>query len=208
MPVEAIKIPQNVQIEDRVVGPLTLRQIIIIAVGGGFSYMLYAMVQRSMGHIDMPLTIALWTPAAIAALFALVKINDLSLTRICLLMIEKTQKPSHRVWAPRSGISIVIRTSANLKKDEDAKKKKNVEERTPQQQIAELTGIIDRNAPAAEMDASGPNVIDANQFSSQRPASPVNPGLISANSPASSLEALSDLSVFRDVLPPTSTWPS
>ena len=40
MPIEPVKIPQNVYIEDRIVGPLTLRQTLIMAIGGGFSYAL------------------------------------------------------------------------------------------------------------------------------------------------------------------------
>ena len=32
------KIPQDVQRADKIVGPLTLRELIIVGIGGGFTY--------------------------------------------------------------------------------------------------------------------------------------------------------------------------
>ncbi len=216
MPIDAVKIPQNVQIEDRVVGPLSLRQIIIMAVGGGFSYMLYTMVQRSLGTMNIPLTVILWTPAAIAAAFALVNINDLSLLRICFLLLEKMQKPSLRTWAPRTGISITIRTSATAKKDDDAAKQPVVAQRSAEDRIAELTKVVDRDVqPAAQMAAKDSPAMTLSQPQpepepelAQKTPSPVRPEQIQVDSPASATTNFSDLSVFRDVLPPQSSWPS
>ena len=212
MPIEAVKIPQNVQIEDKVVGPLSLRQILIIAIGGGFSYMLYALAQKSMGHVGIPLTIILWTPAVISAAFALVNINDLSLLRICFLLLEKTQKPSTRTWAPRGGISITIRTSAAKTAEEVATKAMpSGSERTAQQQIAELTSVVDRDAATPD---AAPLAVQPQEIPQPTPAlaatrPPVNPDAIRVDDPLHpSLPPVSDLSVFRDVLPPQSTWPS
>ena len=72
MPIEPVKIPQNVYIEDRIVGPLTLRQIIMIAVGGGFSYALYASIAKSYGPPNLIVTVLVWLPAILSAIFALV----------------------------------------------------------------------------------------------------------------------------------------
>ncbi|MBI2636240.1 PrgI family protein [Candidatus Peregrinibacteria bacterium] len=225
MPIEAVKIPQNVQIEDRVVGPLSLRQIIIMAIGGGLSYVMYSAVQRSIGHVSIPLTIILWTPAAIAAAFALININDMSLLRICLLLLERIQKPSLRTWAPRTGISITIRTSATDSKDENAgKKRAEVPGQTTEQQIADLTRVVDMPATtnkdetmqAADAFALVPAALPESAENPENAAvseASVNPDRILADSPAEkSISAanplLSDLSIFRDVLPPTSSWPS
>ncbi|NOS67716.1 MAG: PrgI family protein [Candidatus Peribacteraceae bacterium] len=223
MPIDAVKIPQNVQIEDKVIGPISLRQLLIIGIGGGFSYMMYSLVQRSMGQVNIPLTVVLWTPAVIAAAFALVNINDLSLLRICFLLMEKVVKPSTRTWAPRSGISITIRTSAATKKN-DALQKPAAPERSPEDQIAELTRVVDRAAPAAAVTKSEPasamesatkeNTVDPadrSEVSPIPPQPPVNPNRIQADSPSPApltLSPLSDLSIFRDVLPPTAQWPS
>lgn len=224
MPVDAVKIPQNVQIEDKVVGPLSLRQIIIMALGGGFSYMIYAMVQRSIGHVAIPLTIVIWIPAVVAAAFAVVNINDLSLLRICFLLLERTQKPGKRIWAPRSGISITIRTSSF--KTEDAAKKSATVVHGPsaQEQIATLSSVVD-NASGQPTDVSPTTSIDAAEMSFESPASagpasvkpPVNPERIQVDPPAlptpalsapAQTSTLSDLSVFRDVFPPSTQWPA
>ena len=111
MPIDLVKIPQNVYIEDRIVGPLSLRQIIIIMLGGGFSYILYSLIAKTYGSVSLPVTALVSIPGLLAAAFAFVRINDISLFRIMLLMIEQMNKPSIRTWSPRRGIIINIRTS-------------------------------------------------------------------------------------------------
>ena len=207
MPTDPVKIPQNVQIEDRIIGPLSLRQIIIIALGGGFSYMVYSGVQKSAGHVGIPLTVLIWLPALIAAAFAMVQINDLSLTRIVFLLLERMQKPGKRTWAPREGISITIRTS--VLKEEPAKIAAETGKPSASQQIAELSSVVDRVAPdlvstdspaiaAPSETVPGPGPVLA------PPKPPVNPERIQIDSPITLITPqLSDLSVFRDIFPPT-----
>ena len=110
MPIEPIKIPQNVYIEDRIVGPLTLKQVIIVTIGGGFSYALWAMLSKTYGAISIPIQVMVWLPALLSAVFAFVKINDLTMLRLCLLFIERINKPAVRTWTPRRGIVINVRT--------------------------------------------------------------------------------------------------
>ena len=98
MPIDPVKIPQNVYIEDRIVGPLTLRQIITMAIGGGISYSIYASLAKAYGHVDLITTIIVWLPAVISAAFAVIKINDLTLSRILLLVIERMLKSPFRIW--------------------------------------------------------------------------------------------------------------
>lgn len=230
MPIEAVKIPQNVQIEDRVIGPLSLRQIIIMIVGGGFSYIMYTMVQRSLGHVGIPLTVVIWTPAAIAAAFAVVNINDLSLLRICFLLFEKMQKPAARTWAPRTGISITIRTSVANSAEKDFKKNQvSGPELTTEQQIAHLTRVVDRAiTPMSDAAASGAKkkqvtksveTDDAIELAacSDAPGATEKPSVhrddikvnaILDQTISPTLPPLSDLSVFRDIIPPNDSWHS
>lgn len=109
MPIEAVKIPQNVYVEDRIIGPVTLRQLMITGIGAGISYALYATATKA-GGATVPIAIACWTPAVIFAMFAFLKINDLSLFNIILLMVEGFNKPSQRYWSPHPGISINLIT--------------------------------------------------------------------------------------------------
>ena len=147
MAIEPIKIPQNVQIEDRIVGPLTLRQIIILGIGCGFSYAVWASVSKAYGSVGIPLTALLWTPGLISAVFAFVKVNDLSMFRLCLLILEKMNKPNVRMWTPREGFSIHIRTFTEPKRTLQVQ-----ESETHSQRLEDLTNTLDaayHPAPAA-----------------------------------------------------------
>jgi hypothetical protein len=225
MPITPVKIPQNVYIEDRIVGPLTLRQVIIITVGGGFSYMLFSMLQKTYGSVPLALGIIAWVPCAVAVLFAIVKINDLSLMRICLLIIEKMHKAPVRTWAPRRGISINIRMAPAA--THEAPSPVTAEHQTS---IQELSSMVDRlpvgvpvAAPAETVKqtlmptsvtsdtsvTSAPPSTDTTPDTTEpsaepRPRFPVDPSRVKVDTPASPSQggpSLSDLSVFRDVFP-------
>lgn len=139
MPIEAVKIPQNVYIEDRIVGPLTLRQIITVAIGCGFSYAVWASLSKTYGNLGVIPTIILFIPGALSFLFAFVTINDISLLRMVLLTIERMNKPSVRVWGPRTGIQIHIRTFG-VKDEDDKKKAEPVQAPT---RLEDLTTVLD-----------------------------------------------------------------
>jgi len=120
MPIDPVKIPQNVYIEDRIVGPLTLKQIIISMLGIGFSYAIWASIQKVQGYVPLPVTIIVWIPGLLAVIFSFIKINDLSMTHLLLLLVERTQKPSTRIYGPRRGLTVNTRSfnvpTANSKK--------------------------------------------------------------------------------------------
>lgn len=111
MAIEPVKIPQNVYVEDRIIGPVTLKQLAIVGVGTGISYAMFSAASRG-GEMSIPYAIILWTPAMIAAAFAFMRINDLSLFNIILLMIEHAHKPNQRFWSSHPGISINFVTKA------------------------------------------------------------------------------------------------
>ena len=60
MPIEAVKIPQNVYVEDRIVGPITLRQLIITGIGAGIGYTFYALAAQA-GLTSIPVMIVCWS---------------------------------------------------------------------------------------------------------------------------------------------------
>lgn len=122
MPIEAVKIPQNVYVEDRIIGPITLKHLLIVGIGAGISYAIFASAQKS-GVTNVVVLGACWTPALIAAAFAFFKINDLSLFNIILLSIEGFNKPSQRYWSPYPGISINLITTQHAKEIVEASAK-------------------------------------------------------------------------------------
>lgn len=143
-----VKIPQNIRVEDKLIGPLSLRQIIIIALGGGASYALFAMVSKSMGSVPPAAHAVIWIPLALCAAFALVKINDIPLTRYSLLTFELMVKPRRRVWQPRRGIN-ALPHGIVLKKSKDEEKKVTDEpEKKSAVRLADLSTLLDRDRPS------------------------------------------------------------
>ncbi len=225
MPAEPIKIPQNVYIEDQVVGPLTLRQILVMTGGGGVSYVIMAMVQKSVGQMNVLLTAACWLPFVIACAFALIKINGLTLMRIVFLMMERSYKSPVRTFSPRQGISINIRFSSLIKtpEEEEKERQKKIAEQKSQLKIEELSKLIDRplaaieqtpvpespvaKEPAAAEESSRGTATPADDTTDEKPlALPVDPSRIAVDGKkaggALKSPPLSDLSVFRDIFTP------
>ncbi len=132
-----VKIPQNIRVEDKLIGPLSLRQIIIVAIGGGVSYAMFAGLSKTYGSVPAVAHAFIWLPLIICAAFALVKINDISLTRYSLLTFELMVKPRKRVWQPRRGLNVVPKEGGSTKK-KGKKGKEEPEEVSMQQKRSEF----------------------------------------------------------------------
>ena len=145
-----VKIPQNIRIEDKLIGPLSLRQIIIIAVGGGVSYTLYAMLNKTYGAVPPAAHLFIWLPLIFFAAIALVRINDISLTRYALLTFELMVKPRRRVFQPRRGLDVLPRAATSKKgKKEHEEEVKSVAKK-PEVKIKDLSALMDRGSAGTE----------------------------------------------------------
>ncbi len=211
MPIEPVKIPQNVYIEDRIVGPLTLRQIIISMLGMGFSYAVWASIEKVQGYVPLPVTILVWIPGFLAIVVSFVRINDLSITHIVLLLIERLQKPQTRVYGPRRGLTVNTRSfnvpTANAK---------NVAAQKPQAdgEIGKLSAFLDHEHPetsyqdeAAENEAVPPTALDQSQEQgSSIPARPVQKNRIRVSpllqADIDNLEDTNGQKLFHDIFHP------
>ncbi|MBI5155909.1 PrgI family protein [Candidatus Peregrinibacteria bacterium] len=213
MPIQPIKIPQNVYIEDRIVGPLTLKQIIIVCIGCGFSYAMWASISKSYGYVGIPLTILVWIPGALSVVFALIKVNDLSLLRIVFLLLERANKPTIRTWTPRRGISINIKTfAAPVQKPGDQPVAPKSEH------LDALSSVLDApTTPMTASDVSAPETSGDELTSTEAaesevrspksaPPLPVRRDRISASpltedAPADGTAPRASVSLFRDISP-------
>ena len=144
MSLEPVKIPQNVYVEDRIIGPITLRQIFIFLAGAGMSYAMWA-IFKSAGYSTIVYAVISLIPVIIMTLFAIVKINGISLFRFIFLLIEQSQKPSIRRWQPREGLDITLRAGTNKSKDIDDEKEE-LEAHVQTQTLDELSAVLDNNA--------------------------------------------------------------
>ncbi|MCU1680198.1 MAG: hypothetical protein JWQ81_937 [Amycolatopsis sp.] len=94
----AVRIPADVDMRDRVLGPLTARQLAILGVTG---LVLYAAWAATHAFLPIPVFFALAVPvAASAAILALGHRDGISMDRMLLAAIRQRVAPRHRVSAP------------------------------------------------------------------------------------------------------------
>ncbi len=208
MPIDPIKIPQNVHIEDRIIGPLTLRQIIITAIGCGFSYALYAALSKAYGSVSIPITVLVWIPGVLSAIFAFVRFNDLSMLRLILLTAERMTKPSTRTWSPRRGIAINIRTFAPAEEEKNKKEHRAKTAAKERENLHELSTVLDQPLPSGEQPEDP--LVPPQEQRTKTHARPVDPSRVQA-SPLRVDEPMGEatpqkgsVSVFRDLSPRSS----
>ncbi|MFT7184052.1 MAG: hypothetical protein ACI9QC_000378 [Oceanicoccus sp.] len=139
------KIPQNVRIEDKIVGPLTLKQLITAGIGGGITYAIYIVLARQY-------FVEIWLlPTAISGgltlIFTFVKIRGLSFYKWILLMVEYFKNPKKRIFmmgAADFHDNLFKRPETNTKKAAEKEASSKAErDREQLKNIAEITKTLD-----------------------------------------------------------------
>lgn len=133
------KVPQDVQQADRIVSFLTLQQLIMCVVGGGFAYAVYTILHKQ------GLPAIFWIPPVgvillLTAAFAFLKIANLPFYRYLIVLIERLIMPSRRVWI--KGADRVISDEAYVSPEEQkAKEKEEQSKALIEEKEAQLKGI-------------------------------------------------------------------
>ena len=143
------KIPQNVQIEDKIVGPLTFKQLFILGGGGGIAYLIYlALAKKYFLEIWLP-------PVAIVSLatLALAFVKPLGVTFIhyLLLLIEYWASPRKRSWVKGGGTvytSMFTQLSTVPSKIQKKAEKKRSSDSHRFNNLEEITEILDSHGYA------------------------------------------------------------
>ena len=136
------KVPQNVQMADKIVGPLTLKHMIIIGAGGGLAYLIYTILSRdSFWEVWLP-------PVAIVSiitlLIAFVKIHNVSFGKFALLFLEHLLIPRKRVWMKATGEvfgASLIQPKQSIKKTKNTDKSKKAAE--TMKKLDDITKVLD-----------------------------------------------------------------
>lgn len=93
-----VRIPADVDREDRVIGSLTARQLLILAVTGIVLYGTYTMTR---GFVPLALFLIVAMPiGVIAAFLALGQRDGITMDRLALAALRQRVSPRHRVTAP------------------------------------------------------------------------------------------------------------
>jgi len=201
MAIDAVKVPTDIQVEEKILGPITLRQIFLLVGCGTVSFLLWELSgYRDSGNIMA--TLFCWSPLGIGAAFAFIKINDVSLTRLLLLQLERIYKPSIRTFGPRQGITINIRTNTQ------EEKKTQTKQEAPQKKIRELSSALDTSIASGKKVTEGtPPAVDRSRVQASPTAQQTeNIDAIQASATTNQTESAQQQSkILQDIVPPPRT---
>ena len=135
------KVPQNVRREDKIVGPLTLKQMIICAIGGTIAYAIYISLAKFYLWITWLPPMAIVVMITIA--FAFVRPLDMSFIKWILLWAEFALLPKKRLWVKSSGEIIPPQITTTAKKDKDKLKDAADAMEEKQKKLEELNKFLE-----------------------------------------------------------------
>ena len=93
--------PQFIDVEDRIIGPITTRQFVMIVIGGVIIFASYKILDMA-GFIITALFVA-----GMVVLFGFVKINGRRFHEFVKSMLDVLRRPRVRVWSKQVSISAV-----------------------------------------------------------------------------------------------------
>jgi hypothetical protein len=131
------KVPQDVQREDTIIGPITLKQMIILGVGGGIAYAIYISLAKTY-YVEIwlpPVAIVL----ALTAALAFLNIYNMSFEKFIMRLFEYTMLARKRIWIQGTGRPFYMPELPQRKQQKVGPGAKT----TGKKSIQELTSILD-----------------------------------------------------------------
>ena len=92
---EQFVVPQFIDVEDKVIGPITVRQFIILLVGAGFIFIAYKLSDFILFLIEFVVL------ASLTFSVAFIKVNGKPVHYLILNVIQTLRRPWVRVWQHR-----------------------------------------------------------------------------------------------------------
>ena len=126
-------VPQFINVENKVIGPITVRQFLIFVGAAVIMGILYAILLFTYFIIFGAIVLA------IAAVFAFAKVNGAQFHFFFLSIIQTIKKPKTRVWNNRA-LAVELKTVANIKVDDKKTPKKQLYRRS---RLADLSLVVD-----------------------------------------------------------------
>ena len=129
------QVPQNIAMEDRIVGPLTLIQFVIVVVGGGISFFFINLTglptwfSRGVGGFFALLTLVI----------AMGKFNDQPLYKFFRFIIAYVVTPKTRIWHKGGSEINLIKPSQHAVKNQTHHATKKVSK----EDLARLAVVLD-----------------------------------------------------------------
>ncbi len=135
------KIPQDVQRADKIVGPLTLRQLVIVCVGGGIAYSLYTVLARQY-FVEVWIIPVIFI-SLITVAFAFFTFHDIHFEKLILIFIEYKIKPRRRTWQQMRGDTLISVLQNRPQKLVQAVQKKEELDIERRKKLHDITTLVD-----------------------------------------------------------------
>ncbi len=132
------QVPQNVQREDTIIGSITMRQLIILAIGGGLAYAIYVGLGKTyVTAVAAPPALII---GGITAAFAFLKIHGMEFHVYLMSLIQYHYMPKQRYWIQNTGTPFISPFAMEVEKK--VKKEEN-EKVVNRQKLNDLSKIVD-----------------------------------------------------------------
>lgn len=139
------KVPQNIDIEDKVIGPLTLKQFIYLMVGGGILFVIRFSLPEALGFLFMP--IALLVGGFFIAL-AFFRPGDRPFEVYLFSIITTLTRPKKRIWKKTAN-------RPSLQPAAGSMQEKTAEKKVTSEDLERLAFIVDSGGFEDELKSKG-----------------------------------------------------
>ncbi len=126
-------VPQFINVENKVIGPITVRQFLIFVGAAVILAILYAILMFTYFLIIGSIVIG------ITAIFAFAKVNGTQFHFFFLNIIQTFKKPGTRVWSNRA-LPVELKSVKSIKADDGPPPKKQLYRRS---RLADLSLVVD-----------------------------------------------------------------
>lgn len=131
-------VPQFIEVESKVIGPISVRQFIILLVTAGLMYVWFELFSFVVFIILAVFTLA------VGGTFAFAKVNSQPFHTFILGVIQTAKRPRLAVWRREQQIRVVEKAGRKDKKDKDKNQKAFIPKPdVSQSHLAELALIMD-----------------------------------------------------------------
>lgn len=131
-------VPKNIDLEDKIIGPMTLRQFLYVLVGGAISYAIFKKLGGPGGNMQLALLISI--PIALLTLaLAFMKIQEQPLPEFLMALFTFLSRPRQRIWKRNEHEKdLVLEENKEVKDTKVQKKALNTKE------LGDITKILDQ----------------------------------------------------------------
>lgn len=90
-------VPQFIDVEDKIIGPITTRQFLILLIDAGLMFLTYKLITMTPGRFTYAI-LALIAEFGLGGIIAFLKINGQPFHYFLLNLVQTLSKPQLRIW--------------------------------------------------------------------------------------------------------------